>query len=79
MLPNFVFGDGLTFESSYEELETYFGTPHYHYEDHSEEGSYYDNYEWSYYREDEIHFVSVTFWNGVIADVGIEKTYKYYE
>ena len=73
MLPNFVFGDGLTFESSYDELEAYFGTPHYHYEDHSEEGSYYDNYEWSYYGEDEIHFVSVTFWNGVIADVGIEK------
>ncbi len=73
ILPDFVFGDGLTFESSYDELEAYFGTPHYHYEDHSEEGSYYDNYEWAYYGEDETHFVSITFWNGVIADVGIEK------
>lgn len=72
-VPDFVFGDGLTFESSYEELEAYFGVPYYHYEDHSEEGYYYDSYEWAYYGEEEIHFVSITFWNGVIDNVGIEK------
>lgn len=72
-LPDFVFGDGFTFESSYEELEAYFGVPYYHYEEHSEEGSFYDSYEWVYYGEDEIHFVSITFWNGVISNVGIEK------
>jgi len=72
-VPDFMFGDGLTFESSYEELEAYFGVPYYHYEDHSEEGYYYDSYEWAYYGEDEIHFVSITFWNGVIDNVGIEK------
>lgn len=72
-VPDFVFGDGLTFESSLEELEAYFGTPYYHYEDHSEEGYFYDSYEWAYYGEDEMHYVSITFWNGVISDVGIEK------
>ena len=72
-VPAFVFGDGLTFESSYEELEAYFGMPYYHYEDHSEEGYYYDSYDWAYYGEDEMHFVSITFWNGVIDSVGIEK------
>ncbi len=72
-VPDFVFGEGLTFESSYEEVEAYFGIPYYHYEDHSEEDSFYDGYEWAYYGEDENHFVSITFWNGVIADVGIEK------
>lgn len=77
MVLSFVFGDGLTLESSYEELEAYFGVPYYHYEDHSEEGCYYDSYEWAYYGEDEIHFVSVTFWNDVISDVSIEK--KSYE
>ncbi|MBQ8518119.1 MAG: hypothetical protein IJ455_00755 [Agathobacter sp.] len=75
--PDFVFGDNLSFESSYEELEAYFGLPYYHYEDHEEEGYYYDNYEWSYYGEGEIHFVSITFWNGVISDISIEK--KAYE
>lgn len=72
-VPDFLFGDGLTMESTYEELEVYFGTPYYHYEDHSEEGCFYDSYEWSYYGEDEHHFVSVTFWNDVISDVSIEK------
>ena len=42
-------------------------------EDHSEEGSFYDSYEWAYYGEKEIHFVCITFWNGVISNVGIEK------
>lgn len=72
-VPVFVFGDGLTFESIYEEIEAYFGVPYYHYQDHSEDGYFYDSYQWEYYGEEEVHFVSITFWNGVIADVGIEK------
>lgn len=70
---DFIFGGGLTFECTYEDLEEYFGIPYYHYQDYSEEGSYYDSYDWAYYGEDEIHYVSITFWNGVMADVGIEK------
>lgn len=85
VLPDFVFGDGLTFESSYEEVEAYLGTPYYHYADHSEEGYYYDQYQWSYYKEadwmtnepDEIHFMQITFYNDVIESVSIEK--KVYE
>jgi len=72
-VPDFVFGDGLTLESSYEDSEAYFGVPYYHYEDHTEVDCFYDNYEWVYYGEEETHFVSITFWNGVISDVGIEK------
>ena len=72
-VPDFMFGDGLTLESSYEEVEAYFGIPYYHYEDHSEENCFYDSYQWEYYSEEETHFVSITFWNGVISDVGIEK------
>lgn len=70
---DFVFGDGLTFESSYEELELYFDVPSYHYSDHSDEEWLYDNYEWSYYGDDEMHYVSVIFINGVMESVGIEK------
>lgn len=85
VLLDFVFGDGLTFESSYDAVEAYFGTPYYHYADYSEEGYYYDQYQWSYYKEadlisnepDEIHFVQITFYNGVIESVSIEK--KIYE
>ncbi len=76
-LPDFVFGDGLTLESGYDDVEAYFGEPYYHYEDHSEEEAYYDMYQWAYYGEEEIHFVSITFWNGVIENVSIEK--KAYE
>lgn len=77
MVPDFVFGDGLTFESSYEDLEAYFGIPFYHYHEDYEDGNWFDSYEWAYYGEDEIHFVSITFWNDVISNVGIEK--KTYE
>lgn len=73
MVPDFVFGNGLTMESSLMDLVAYFGIPYYHYEDHSEEGYFYDSYEWAYYGEDETHFVSVTFWNDVISNVSIEK------
>ncbi len=72
--PDLVFGDGLTFDSSYEDLEAYFGTPYYHYEDHSDEDYYYDSYEWTYNGDDELHFVMVTFWNGEISDVSIQRT-----
>ena len=75
-VPDFVFGDELTFESSYEELESYFGTPYYHYKDHGDDYTY-DSYEWAYYGEDEIQYVNVTFWNGMIENVAIEK--KAYE
>ncbi len=75
--PDFVFGDGFTFESSYEDVESYLGIPYYHYYDYSEEGNFWDSYEWAYYGEDEIHFVSITFYNGTIANIGIEK--KAYE
>lgn len=72
-IPDFVFGNGLTFESSYEDVEAYFGTPYYHYSDHDGDDSYYDSYEWAYYGTDEVQYVNITFWNGVITDVGIEK------
>lgn len=72
--PNFVFGEGYTFESTYEELESYFGTPHYHYGDYySQEEFQYDSYEWTYYGEEETQRVIVNFVNGVISDVSIEK------
>ena len=74
---DFEFADGLTFESTYAQVEAYFGTPCFHYEDYSEEESFYDNYQWAYYGDDEIHFVSIIFWNGVIDNVSIEK--KAYE
>lgn len=73
-VPDFVFGDGLTFESSYDDVEAYFGIPYYHYEDHSDDYYHYDLYEWAYYGEDEIHFVSVTFLNSTIDNISIEKT-----
>lgn len=71
--PNFVFGEGYTFESTYEELESYFGTPHYHYGDYTDEEFLYDSYEWTYYGEEENQRVIVNFVNGVISDVSIEK------
>lgn len=73
-IPSFEFGNGLTFESTYEDLEAYFGIPYYHYEDHSEEECYYDSYEWQYCGEYETHFVTVTFWNGEISDISIQKS-----
>lgn len=71
---DFVFGDGLTFESTYEEVEAYLGVPYYHYEDHSEEGFYYDSYEWTYYGDYETHYVSITFMNEEILDISIQKS-----
>ena len=71
--PDFIFGNGLTFESTYEDLEAYFGTPYYHYEDYSDPEYLYDHYEWCYNGDYESHYVSITFWDGVISDVAIDK------
>ena len=71
--PNFKFGDGLTFESTYEEVESYLGTPYYYYAEESNYGSSYESYDWAYYGEDEIHYVTITFWNGEMSSVSIEK------
>lgn len=81
-IPDFEFGDGLTFDSSYEEVESYFGTPWWHHEEYSEEYDYdYHIYQWIYYPEEanpleeqeDIQFVEVKFMNGVIESVSIEK------
>ena len=77
---DFVFADGFTFESTYEDLENYFGTSTYHYHEDYDDGSYFDSYDWYYYGDDEIQYVNVTFWNDKIANVSIEKKlyeYKY--
>ena len=71
--PNFIFGEGYNFESTYEELESYLGTPHYHYSDYTDEEFLYDSYEWTYYGEEEEQRVIVNFVNDVISDVSIEK------
>ena len=71
--PDFEFVNGFTFDSYYHQLEAFFGEPYYHYEDHSEEGYYYDSYDWVYYGENETHYISVTFWNDEISDVSIRK------
>lgn len=71
-VPDFVFGNGLTFESTYEDFEAYLGTPYYRYVDYTEEDYAYESYEWAYYG-DEIHYVSITVWNGVISEINIEK------
>ena len=72
-VPEFEFGNGLTFESSYEEIEAYFGIPYYHYEDDSDVGCIYDSYEWQYYGDEETHYVNISFWNGVISDISIQR------
>lgn len=79
--PDFVFGDNLSFDSTYEDVEAYFGVPSYYYEDESEDGDYYEYYQWSYYEEadedfselDKVHYVQVSFYNGVMESVMIEK------
>ena len=76
-VPDFVFGNDITFESSYEDVEAFLGEPFYHYTDYTEEYCY-DSYEWSYYEwtsngECERHFVMVNFLNGEISDISIEK------
>ena len=70
-MPDFEFGDGLNFESRYEDFEAYLGTPYYHYENY--EDDYIDVYDWAYFGEDETQYVSVTFWNGYISSIAIER------
>lgn len=72
-VPNFTFGDGLSFESSYSEVEAYFGIPYYYYTEESKYGNLYESYDWAYYGEDEIHYVTITFWNDEMSSVSIEK------
>ena len=72
-IPDFTFCDGLTFESEYEDLEAYFGLPYYHYVDYWEDETCYDIYQWTYYGDEITHYVSVTFIDGVIESVSIEK------
>lgn len=83
--PEFSFGEGISFKSSYEDLEEYLGAPYWHYWDYSEEGYEYDVYQWMYYPEkayeweeqEDIQFVEVRFFNGVIESISLEK--KAYE
>lgn len=70
---DFEFGDGLTFESSYQDVEAYFGAPYYYYEEQTEYGNHYESYDWAYYGVDEIHYVTITFWNDEMSSVSIEK------
>ena len=79
-VPDFVFGDGITFESSYDEVADYFGVPDYYYEDDPDEDSHYEYFQWIYYGEaedtyelDECHYVQVSFLNGMMESVSIEK------
>lgn len=72
-VPDFMFGDGLTLESSYEELEEYFGEP-YFYTEWIEEGVQYSRYNWLYYDEDENHMVNIVFCEDAIWEVEIEKS-----
>ena len=62
------FANGLTVNSSYEEIEAYMGKPTYMY---IEEGAGYANYTWNYYGE-EYQTLDIHFKNGVIYKIGIE-------
>ena len=75
-IPDFEFCDGITFDSGYNEVEAYLGTPYYYYENSSDD-YYYEMFEWAYYGDDEMHFVSIDFYDGQMYSVTIEK--KIYE
>ena len=70
---DFVFGEGFSFDSSYEELESYLGVPYLHYREYSNDDYQYDSYEWTYYGENENQYVIISFMNGEISDISIEK------
>ena len=80
VLPDFSFGDGLTFESSYEEVEAYMGEAYWHYGETSEECDYH-MYQWVYWPEEaneleeqeDVEFVEIVFFDGVIESIRIEK------
>ena len=79
--PDFSFGDGLTFDSSYDDVEFYFGVPYDYYEIESDDGECYEYYQWIYYQTadedsdelDEVHYVQICFFNDVMESVTIEK------
>ena len=66
---DFTFGDGLTFESTYEDFERYFGVPCSLYDSHYTDGSYYEHYEWCYYGDEECHYVVVIFCDDVLQNI----------
>lgn len=66
-----VFGGGCTFESSYEDIEAFMGTPTYRYID-NDEYSRYENYTWYYSDMDVYEMLDLTFYNGVISNVSFE-------
>lgn len=74
ILSDFIFGNGLTFDSSYKELCDYLGEPSYHYYDYYEDGDRFDAYEWSYETSDELSYIKVDFWNDRISMVKIRKS-----
>ncbi len=78
---DFTFGNNkVSFESSYEEVEAYLGTPYWHYGDYSKEYEV-DLYQWMYYPEkagileeqEDIEFIEIQFVNDMIESVSIEK------
>ena len=70
---DFVFGEGFSFDSNYEDLESYLGVLYYHYREYSDDDYHYDSYEWAYYGDDENHYVMINFVNGAMSDISIEK------
>lgn len=71
---DFVFGNGLSMESTYEELEAYLGVPYYQYIDDDEEYGCYESYEWLYNTGSEYQCVMISLWDGVITNVCIENS-----
>lgn len=73
----FEFGNGLTFNSSYEELEEYFGTQYKGTQGYYDEyTTHHETYEWVYHGEEELQSVKIQLINGGIRNVSIEKKYK---
>lgn len=67
------FGNGLTMNSSYEEVEAFMGAPTYVYIDDETE---YENYTWYYYGETEYQSFDIYFSEGVISEICFEQ-YEY--
>lgn len=72
-VPEFTFGNGLTFDSSYEEFVAYLGEPYYQYRDSSGDDYSFEYFQWQYFGDDEFHSVSVSYWEGKISFIDIEK------
>lgn len=73
--PDLEFCDGLTFDSTFEDLEKYLGAPNYHSHRTSTSSYYWDTYVWEYQGIDEYHCVHVSFGKGRIYEICIEKRY----